>query len=410
MTIRKILCMAAALCLLWTAAAADGYGYNYNYGAPVNLMQYSAVPYHWEIQPRNSGDEMTWRVQNLLDGVRSSAMEHTCWNNESLDDVPEISFYFTNATIKDLWIRNAYDTTDEQYNQFARPYYVGVTVWVGNTQDPGDPKYFRIPDVWDSTLLSGESYDGYRCLSLPQRYENVTRVDLWIKGWHKGDDAYRSKYIMHISDLAFLPDTITRLYGTWIFDPANGSGGSYNYNNNAYWNPTPTLVPTAVPTANPYQTAAPFAGVQVLTKERLATRSGPGTNYTGSGSYFQAGTWVKALSAAYDSTNEIWWVQVELTYSGELRRVYTGVKRLQMMADQVPIEEEQGGAVVTRSVYGYWGPGYGYSMYGDRIPAGTTGTIWQREGSYAQFEYFDEAQQAYRRVWVPENALDEVFG
>ena len=101
---------------------------------------------------------------------------------------------------------------------------------------------------------------------------------------------------------------------------------------------------------------------------------------------------------------------MELTYNGELRRVYTGVKRLQMMADQVPIEEEQGGAVVTRSVYGYWGPGYGYSMYGDRIPAGTTGTIWQREGSYAQFEYFDEAQQAYRRVWIPENALDEVFG
>ena len=58
----------------------------------------------------------------------------------------------------------------------------------------------------------------------------MTRVDLWIKGWHKGDDAYRTKYIMHISDLAFLPDTLTRLYGSWVFDPANNS--SYNYNNN----------------------------------------------------------------------------------------------------------------------------------------------------------------------------------
>ena len=109
MTIRKILCMAAALCLLWTAAAADGYGYNYNYGAPVNLMQYSAVPYHWEIQPRNSGDEMTWRVQNLLDGVRSSAMEHTCWNNESLDD------FQPNAANVIAWTRRLLSEEDEKW-------------------------------------------------------------------------------------------------------------------------------------------------------------------------------------------------------------------------------------------------------------------------------------------------------
>ena len=409
MTIRKILCIAAAICLLWTAATADGYGYNYNYGAPVDLIQYSAIPYHWEVQPRFNGQEMTWRVQNLQDGIRSTKMEHTCWNNESLDDEPEISFYFSGATIKDLWIRNAYDNTDELYNQYARPFRIDVTVWIGNAEEPLGPYvYTRIPDVWDSTALNTESYDGYRCLSLPQRFENVTRVDLWIKGWHKGDDAFKTKYMLHISDLAFLPDTITRLYGTWIFDPANSS--SYNYNNNYYWTPTPTLVPTAVPTIQPYTTPVSFTGLQILTKERLATRSGPGTNYTGSGSYFQAGTWVKALSAAYDSENGIWWIQVELTYNGELRRVYTGVQRLQMMPDQVPIEEEQGGAVVTRSVYGYWGPGYGYSMYGDRIPAGTTGTVWQREGSYAQFEYYDEGEQAYRRVWVPENALEEVFG
>ena len=40
MKIRRILCIAAVLCLLWSAAAADGYGYYY--GAPVNIMQQSA--------------------------------------------------------------------------------------------------------------------------------------------------------------------------------------------------------------------------------------------------------------------------------------------------------------------------------------------------------------------------------
>ena len=153
-------------------------------------------------------------------------------------------------------------------------------------------------------------------------------------------------------------------------------------------------------------TPVPSTGLQVLTRERIPTRSGPGTNYTELGSYFQANTWVKAISAAYDNSNGIWWIQVELTYSGELRRVYTGVKRLYMSADQVPVEQAESGAVVTRSVYAYWGPGYGYARYGDRIPAGTSGTIWQREGAYAQFEFYDQSRQLLRRVWIPESALE----
>ena len=198
---------------------------------------------------------------------------------------------------------------------------------------------------------------------------------------------------MQISDLTFLAD--------WP-----GSGG-YNPGYDPYYYPTavPTLVPTLTPV--PLITEAPFSGLQVITKERLSTRSGPGTDYTEAGSYFQSGTWVRAITSAYDRANGIWWVQVELSYNGELRRVYTGVKRLQMAADQVPIEEtEEGSAVVTRSVYPYWGPGYGYTMYGEKIPAGTAGTVWQRENLYAQFEYRDGSGQL-RRVWVPENALEE---
>ena len=35
----------------------------------------------------------------------------------------------------------------------------------------------------------------------------------------------------------------------------------------------------------------------------------------------------------------------------------------------------------------------------------TAGTVWQEEGAYAQFEYFDENLQQSRRVWVPVGAL-----
>ena len=405
MTIRRVLCIAAVFCLLWTAAAADGNGYgnSYNYGTPVNIMQQSARPYHWESQIRNNGSEMTFKVDQMLDGYRQTWMEHVCWNNESLDEIPEITFYFANATIKDIWMRNAYDSTDALYNQLARPYFIQIAVWVANEEIPRGTYTFKLSDFWDSTLVNGECYDGYRLLSLPQKFENVTKIGLFIKGWHAGDEAYRStRYILHISDMAFLPDSLGNLYGSWIYDQSYNGGGYY-------WTPVPTLVPVpvATPTPQPAVTPAPFTGLIVTTKERLATRSGPGTNYTETGSYFQQGVSVKAISSAYDQSNSIWWVQVELSYNGEMRRVYTGVKRLEMAATDVPVEEVECEATVIRSVYGYWGPGYGYSMYGSRIPAGTTGTVWRREAAYAQFEYFDTSVQQFRRVWVPENALED---
>ena len=391
MKLRKAICIAAAisiLCALCPMAAADGYS------TPVNIMQYSVRPLIWEAQPRDNGDEMTWYISNLFDGYRETRMEHVCWNNESLDDIPEITFYFGGATIRDIWIRNGYDNNDELYLQYARPYRIEIAVWVGNEEEPrGQYVFNKLPDSWDASVNNGEYIDGYRCLSLPHTFSNVTRIGLFIKGWHKGEEEYRTKYIMQISDLAFLAD--------WP-----GSGG-YNPGYDPYYYPTavPTLVPTLTPV--PLITEAPFSGLQVITKERLSTRSGPGTDYTEAGSYFQSGTWVRAITSAYDRGNGIWWVQVELSYNGELRRVYTGVKRLQMAADQVPIEEtEEGSAVVTRSVYPYWGPGYGYTMYGEKIPAGTAGTVWQRENLYAQFEYRDGSGQL-RRVWVPENALEE---
>ena len=179
MKTRRILCIAAALCLLCAAAAADGNGYGYS--APVNIMQQSAIPYHWEVQLRDNGDEMTWKVQNLFDGRRESVMEHICWNNESLDDIPEITLYMPNSTVKDLWIRNAYDNDDERYMEYARPYRIDVEIWIGNEEFPRGPYVFtRMSDVWDSTLLNAENIDGYRCLSLPERFVNVTKIDLYI--------------------------------------------------------------------------------------------------------------------------------------------------------------------------------------------------------------------------------------
>ena len=119
--------------------------------------------------------------------------------------------------------------------------------------------------------------------------------------------------------------------------------------------------------------------------------------------------WVKAISSFYERETGTWWIQVELTYRGEQRRVYTEVRHLHMSPDQVQVEDfPTGDVILTYSAYPYWGPGYSYSMYGEKIPAGTEGKIWMKDGAYAQFEYYDGTQ--YRRVWIPENAAEESNG
>ena len=421
MKIRRILCIAAVLCLLSGSAMADGEGYSYAtyppyttptpyssyYGVPVNIMQNSARPYYWEVQQRE-GQPIAWCIENALDGVKATKMEFVGWNNEALDDIPDITFYFHDATVKDIWIRNGWD--DPNYRDYARMGNLAVMVWMGEqSYGPVYPariynKYFNLQDNFDGTGIAEDFIDGYQRFSLPMKFEHVTKIEFYVRGWYEGqiqDAGHR--YMLRIADIAFLPDSLINLYGSWIFDPY------YNYY--PYY-PTATPAWTQVPivTPAPAVTPVPNTGIQVLTKERLATRSGPGTNYTETGSYFQANTWVKAISAAYDNANGIWWVQVELEYLGLKRRIYTGVKRLQMSADQVMTEEAEGGAVLTRSVYAYYGPGNGYDMYPDKIPAWTSGTIWMRENLYALFEYYDAAQNLYRRVWVPESALQASNG
>ena len=387
---RRILCIAAAfvLCFLSAAACADG-GYYY---PAVDISQAGVRPYDWEIEKR--GDSaIGWNVGNLFDGRWSTVMGFVCWSKQATNDIPDISLSFANATIREIWLRNGFQ--GDNLLDYARIRQLDVTVWSGEKQLYFN-KFRNMVDSVDTTERSAKMYDGYQCLDLKKQFQNVTRVDLVIHGWYEGG-VKESQYKLQISDMIFLPDKLENIYGSGIF--------TYDYNYN--WN-TPTPMPTYVPTQAPVITAAPGGGLKVKSNQRIASRSGPGTQYNGTGSYFQAGKEVTALTAAYDKSNGIWWIQIELTYAGERRRVYTGVKRLNMKADQVPAEEiPVGYAITVKEVYGYYGPGYGYAMTGIKIPSGTSGTVWAVEAGYAQFEYYDAAKKVYRREWIPESALQD---
>ena len=68
-------------------------------------------------------------------------------------------------------------------------------------------------------------------------------------------------------------------------------------------------------------------GVMGLTVDKLATRTGPGTQYEGGGTYSVKNQWIKVLSKAWDKRNKIWWVKCEIPYHGEIRVLWTGWKR-----------------------------------------------------------------------------------
>ena len=63
--------------------------------------------------------------------------------------------------------------------------------------------------------------------------------------------------------------------------------------------------------------------------EDLATRSGPGTVFTGCGSYRMKGQTVTALSYAYDKGGVLW-VEIEFTYGGAYRLTSGNPKTLEI--------------------------------------------------------------------------------
>ncbi len=89
--------------------------------------------------------------------------------------------------------------------------------------------------------------------------------------------------------------------------------------------------------------AAPSGELYGLATVKLATRSGPGTNYSEQGTYEVAGQYIRVLSRAWDKNNEIWWVKCEIPYRGQIRVLWTGYKRFDpstLPLESIPIEGE----------------------------------------------------------------------
>lgn len=149
---------------------------------------------------------------------------------------------------------------------------------------------------------------------------------------------------------------------------------------------------------------------------RLSTRTGPGTQYDESGTYFQKDwqtTQVEVISAAWDKYNDIWWVQVDFQVKSTRYRTYTGLKRVNVDIGTVFAEGPLGTATMTSAAKAYRGPGQDYALSKLNVPQGTTVTVYDAENGFVQVEFYDArtatSERSLRRAWVNEVAVSGLW-
>ena len=147
------------------------------------------------------------------------------------------------------------------------------------------------------------------------------------------------------------------------------------------------------------------AAVNATLRARMATRSGPGTNYTELGSYFSAGTKIRAISRVFDSRNGIWWIQVDFPYRNARRRAYTGRQRMVVVSNQLPKEKLLYTAALKERTTPRYGPGEQYEIYQHSYAGGTKGEVYYVEDGWIQMTYKSQQGQL-KRFWVPKEAVE----
>lgn len=157
-----------------------------------------------------------------------------------------------------------------------------------------------------------------------------------------------------------------------------------------------------------------YASVTATLNQRLATRTGPGTQYDEPGSFLSAGKAVTVLSKAYDSRNGIWWVQVEFSSGGNRYRAYTGVKRFRNLnLSRIPEESVMGSCRINSPTECFYGPSYSFREISRKVPAGVYCTIYGYEPSessdFIQIEFYDSGIGKTRRAWIADWNADDYY-
>lgn len=147
------------------------------------------------------------------------------------------------------------------------------------------------------------------------------------------------------------------------------------------------------------QEGAPQRGIL---NSRLATRTGPGTQFEEPGTFFAAGDEIIVYSIAYD-VNNVAWIQTEVNTNKGKMRVYSGLKRVDGLdISQLHVEQNLNMPCTLEWDYApKYGPGPDYATYDFTFKSGRTFTIKDTEGDWAMIEFYAQGDEQWYHLWLP---------
>ena len=315
----------------------------------------------------NKQNPNLWIQDNATDGDES-----TCWQFSASKGLKGKSWiqltFYTDITVDELWFKNGFwavnDKGKDQYVLNARPKGVKVSFCYDGEQE------FR--DAVELTLKD-ESRNGWQVFSVGH-HEAVVQIKIAIMSTYKGSAFPKDVCLSEVMAVRYAPSSSAM--------PAQEAKA-------------PTV----------YESRPEITGCSLLSK--LATRSGPGTQYAEPGTFF-GNTWknetVKVLKKSYDGS--VWWVQVDFRNGNKSSyRVWTGVKRVDVDLNKVREELPMGSCDVTPTSDTWFGPGGNYARANKSIPDTAYGVVYQMENGYADVEYLCYDSGAQGRLWVPQSAI-----
>ena len=319
----------------------------------------------------NKEEPTRWIPENAADG-----RESTCWQFSAKKGLKGKSWISLNLwpeqTVDEIWFKNgfwAYNSKGkDQYTINSRPKEIRVSFLYGGEDDYRDETKLTLKD---------EFGNGWQQFALG-RHENVRSVKVAVVSIYKG-----SKYK---NDVCLSEAMLVQNAPAASAKPAREEQE-----------------------ARVYQSRPDVTGVGLLMK--LATRTGPGTEYEEPGTFFSK-NWkdqtVLVTGKAWDGS--MWWAQVDFRNGSKGRyRAWTGLKRLDITDAEWALvrEVKKQGRLHVDATVAYCGPGSGYAKLGDVLFFEDEIDWYSRENGFVEIDYYDVNREIQRRVWVPESATSD---
>ena len=320
---------------------------------------------------QNKKDPYRWEPSNVSDHNES-----TCWQFSAKKGLKGKSWLSLDLeygeAVDEIWIKNGFwgynDQGGEQYSINARPKDIRIEIASGGA----NPSQSTI-----ALTLRDEAYQDWQRFYIG-RHEAVGSVVIYIQSIYPGS---RFPNDVCLSEIMLVQKSSSAIG----MDP--------------WWSsPSPTV----------YETRQDMRNISLLMK--LATRSGPGTQYDEPGTFFGK-NWktvtVQALGKSWDGN--IWWVLTDFSNGGKARyRVWTGLKRLNVDIDQLPEIYPIGQGTVSATSNTYRGPGGNYAKAKVKISGWKDVVAYGRENGYVEVEFIQGSR--WYRVWVPESETSIDWG